>query len=110
MKKEFLEKAVNLFSEANSAMISAIEECAKELTDNGNKVILFKNSIDGVYSDPIVQLDYIKKEDCIYAVTEQEDYISLDDLSGNELFEICNHLMAGNTFIEIADNENHINF
>jgi hypothetical protein len=103
MKREVLESAVNQFSTANSTMCSAIEEYVKELADNGNKVVLFKSVIDCATCDPLVQAIYDRMDDCTYIVSDQEDYISLDDLTGNELFEICNHLMAGN--YEVVDSE-----
>ena len=103
MKREILENAVNQFATANSAMCSAIEECVKEIADNGKKVVLFKQEIDCATCDPLVQAIYDKMDACVYAVSDQEEYISLDDLTGNELFEICNHLMAGN--YEVTDSE-----
>lgn len=96
MKKEMLENAVNQFSTANSAMCSAIEECVKELSNNSQKAISFISEIDCATCEPIVKAIYDRMDGCTYAVSVQEDYISLDDLTGNELFEICNHLMAGN--------------
>ena len=100
MNRTILESAVNQYSTANSAMCSAIEENVKELINgDSNNVILFKSEIDCATCDPLVQLEYSEDDDCTYGVSDVEDYISLDDLTGNELFEICNQLMTGNYFV-----------
>lgn len=94
--KDICISALNKLSEANSAMIGAIETSVKEITDNGKKTILFRNEVDCATCDPLVQLDYNKDDDSVYITSETEVELSLDDLTANELFEIVNLLMAKN--------------
>ena len=103
MNREILENATNQLSTANAAMCKAIDEVVKELADSGKKVILLDSKIDCATCDLLIQLEYDTDEKCVYAVSECEDYIDLSDLTANELFEICNHLMLGN--YQLADAE-----
>ena len=89
-------KALDALSEANDTMIKAIETSVKELTDNGKKTILFRNEVDCATCDPIAQLTFDNEDDSVYAGSVNDDEISLDDLTSNELYEITNLLMAGN--------------
>lgn len=94
--KDICVKALEKLSEANSAMISAIETAAKEITGNGKNTILFRSEIDCATCSPLVQLNYNSELKSAYVISDEEDEVSLDDLTANELLEIINHLMAGN--------------
>lgn len=94
--RECLVNAVEKFSQVNCEMIDAIETYVKKVTNEGEKVVSFKGEIDCASCEPIVKLTYSCDDDSTYAVSDCEDFTDLSDLTGNELFEICNHLMAKN--------------
>lgn len=93
--------ALNKLSEANTAMAVAIERCVDELVENTDRNIIFKNEIDCSSTDPITGLYY----DNGVVVETDYDEMALDDLTANELFEICNNLIAGNYFLEGTNDE-----
>ena len=87
MNKDSFIKATELLGNANSAMCSAIEAFAKE---EGS--IRFWGEVENASCEPI--LGIVARDGEVYAESIS-DSISLDDLTSNELFEICNKIMCG---------------
>lgn len=86
--------AMTLFANANSAMIDAITNVFCNICKK--KDIVFDDEIDVATSNPLFTLVYDKDEDVVYATDEDETEWELDDLTGNELFEICKALDGHN--------------
>lgn len=103
MNREILENAINHLSVANEAMCNAIDIVVYELVGNGKKTILLDSKIYCATCDPLVQLKSDIDERCTFMVSEYEDYVDVSDLTANDLFEICSHLMLGN--YQIVDAE-----
>lgn len=79
--------AMTAFGDANSEMIEAITNAAKEICKDYE--IMFDNYIDVATSNAIMCLGYDKVEDVAYVVDQDKIEYSLDDLTGNELYAIC---------------------
>ena len=91
-----LNNATNMLSEANNAMIDAITETFNtivEVDKEKRSQIIFEGSIDVASSEPLLGL-MIDETNTIVATTTLMDYC-LDDLTANELFEICYRLNDG---------------
>lgn len=91
-----LNNATNMLSEANNAMIDAITETFNtivEMDKEKRSQIIFEGSIDVASSEPLLGL-MIDETNTIVATTAFTDYC-LDDLTANELFEICYRLNDG---------------
>lgn len=91
---EKMANAVELFGNANSVMIDALNEVGKQICCN--KEIMFDNDIDATTSNPIFGMGYDKEDGLAYVLDVNDSRWDLDDLTGNELFVICNKIMANN--------------
>ena len=107
-KKCVLGNALDILSEANSAMISAITEVMKTIAkENGKEtcVVKFNDEIDNASSEPITGL-LLRKDGSILATTDltlssdgaeldEPMGYDLDDITSNEYFDICTYLNDG---------------
>lgn len=107
-KKCVLGNALDILSEANSAMISAITEVMKTIAKENNKetcIVKFNDEIDNASSEPITGL-LLRKDGSILATTDltlSSDGVELDepmgydldDITSNEYFDICTYLNNG---------------
>lgn len=107
-KKCVLGNALDILSEANSAMISAITEVMKTIAKENNKetcIVKFNDEIDNASSEPITGL-LLRKDGSILATTDltlssdgaeldEPMGYDLDDITSNEYFDICTYLNDG---------------
>lgn len=107
-KKCVLGNALDILSEANSAMISAITEVMKTIAKENNKetcIVKFNDEIDNASSEPITGL-LLRKDGSILATTDltlssdgaeldEPMGYDLDDITSNEYFDICTYLNNG---------------
>lgn len=107
-KKCVLGNALDILSEANSAMISAITEVMKTIAkENGKEtcIVKFNDEIDNASNEPITGL-LLRKDGSILATTDltlssdgaeldEPMGYDLDDITSNEYFDICTYLNDG---------------
>lgn len=107
-KKCVLGNALDILSEANSAMISAITEVMKTIAKENNKktcIIKFEEEIDNASSEPITGI-LLRKDGSVLATTslmlssegdelDEPMGYDLDDITSNEYFNICTYLNDG---------------
>ncbi len=87
--------ALDKLSEANVAMIKALETVVKELTDNGKNIIRLKTDLIDTDYGSVNYLKYDSREENVYAVAEWGE-ISLDDLTADNYYSLIKCLMIGN--------------
>lgn len=107
-KKCVLGNALDILSEANSAMISAITEVMKTIAKENDRetcIVKFNDEIDNASSEPITGL-LLRKDGSILATTDltlssdgaeldEPMGYDLDDITSNEYFDICTYLNDG---------------
>lgn len=107
-KKCVLGNALDILSEANTAMISAIIEVMKTIAKENDKdicVIKFYDEIDNASSEPITGL-LLRKNGSVLATTDltlssnsaeldEPMGYDLDDITSNDYFDICTYLNDG---------------
>ena len=94
-EKPTINESLNKFTDASSNLIEAIESFAKQMVEvvgkNTIKFIKFDDEIDCATCSPI-QFIQVNNDGMVVALDESGDVIGLDDLTGNELYEIGNKL------------------
>lgn len=107
-KKCVLGNALDILSEANSAMISAITEVMKTIAKENDRetcIVKFNDEIDNASSEPITGI-LLRKDGSILATTDltlssdgaeldEPMVYDLDDITSNEYFDICTYLNNG---------------
>ena len=105
MKKELsnemrdaLRSASDLFGKCRVEMAGAILGAMRDICEeDGQNKVIFHNDVDCASCEPVKALVYDAVEEEMYAFDEEMDWPTpITELTGNELFEITQHLMAGN--------------
>lgn len=98
MKKENkrnLNMAIGHCVDVQTEMITALNSIAREICRKEGAIIDFDDEIDNATSDAIYAMGYDNENDKAFITDADDNHYGLDELTCNELYELCNRILVG---------------